>query len=437
MKQLAINNSVVFAPVASVSNQQPSHVYCSRRIGLYSGNTGLQNLNINEVFAKFAQLETEVNGNLIKMDEALHIALLGLLTGDNVFLLSLPGAAKSTMAGLIGQAIDGTFWRKNFTPGMDESDIYGPVSLSALSQNRFERAWAGLATAHYALCDEIFKADPRTLSLLLDAVEEKKLHGASGEYDMPLLGVISASNELTCANNQSAIWDRFGYRYEITRNNNAADVISMLGARGSNALISVRIDPEDIMLVQAYCEYMAQQLPQNILNEIGKLVKGLSSRGIIPSPRRWKVFARAIWAEFMLSVVKAQREGKQITKELNEKLLQQALRIGRFILWIEPEDRDAVEEILLQASSKARRVLIDAKARVEKVGNDANTSDPKKAQTYMKQIGVQIQNLKDIQKDPDISREEAEEASVLLQKAGEIQAELLANQTNMVFAQQN
>lgn len=436
MKQLVLNANTVFAPVSAVKNQQPAYVYCSRRIGLYHSDTGLPSLNINDVFAKFAQLEKEVNSNLVKMDEALHIALLGLLTGDNVFLLSLPGAAKSTMASLIGQSINGTFWRKNFTPGMDESDIYGPVSLSALAQDRFERAWAGLATANYALCDEIFKADPRTLSLLLDAVEEKKLHGASGEYDMPLLGVISASNELTCANNQSAIWDRFGYRYEITRNSNAADVVAMLGARGSNAVTSVKNNPDEIMLVQAYVEFMAQQLPQNILKEIGKIVKGLSSRGIIPSPRRWKVFARAIWAEFMLSVVRAQREGVKITKELNEKLMMQALYIGRYILWIEPEDREAVNEILLQASSKARRVLIDAKARVEKISNDANTNDAKKAQAYMKQVGIQIDNLKALQKDPEISKEESDEVAELLQKAGELQAELLANQTNLVFAAQ-
>lgn len=440
-KQLVLSQNVVFAPVAAVSNKTPLAVYCSRRIGLYDGDTGLPALNINNVFAKFAQLESEINGNLVKMDEALHIAILGLLTGDNVFLLSLPGAAKSTMAGLIGQAINGTFWRKNFTPGMDESDIYGPVSISALAQDRFERAWAGLATAHYALCDEIFKADPRTLSLLLDAVEEKKLHGASGEYDMPLLGVISASNELTCANNQSAIWDRFAYRYEISRNSNPADIIALLGAMGSNAITSVKIDPEEIMLVQSYVEYMAQRLPQSILKEIGKIVKGLAGAkncSIYPSPRRWKFFARAVWAEFMLSVVKAQKEGVTITKELNEKLLQKALSVGRYILWIEPEDRQAVNEVLSQAASKAYRILVDAKSRIEKIGNDANTSDTKKAQTYMKQIGIQIENLKAIVKDTEASMEEINEASELLQKAGELQAELLANQTNMVFsAQQN
>lgn len=437
MKQFVVNNSAVFAAV-NATNLTPKRVYCSRRIGLYETDPGLQPLNINEVFAKFEQLENELKGNLVKMDEAIHVALLGLLTGDNVFLLSLPGAAKSTMASMIGQAINGTFWRKNFTPGMDESDIYGPVSLSALSRDRFERAWSGLATAHYALCDEIFKADPRTLSLLLDAMEEKKLHGASGEHEMPLLGVISASNELTCANNQSAIWDRFGYRYEIPRNGDVDSVISILMSAASNSLISVRIDPEDIMLVQAYCEYMSQQLPKDILKEIGKLVKGLSSNTVYPSPRRWKVFARAVWAEFMLSVIKAQKEGKQMTRELKEKLLKQALYVGRFILWIEPEERNTVNEILLQASSKVRRVLIDGAARIEKVGNDVNTNDPKKAQVYMKQIGMQIDNLKSLLKDPDISPEETEEVSTMLQKAGELQAELLANQTNMIFgAQQN
>ena len=84
MKQLVLNANTVFAPVSAVKNQQPAYVYCSRRIGLYHSDTGLPSLNINDVFAKFAQLETEVNSNLVKMDEALKPSLshAGLLTRD-------------------------------------------------------------------------------------------------------------------------------------------------------------------------------------------------------------------------------------------------------------------------------------------------------------------------------------------------------------------
>ena len=437
-KQLRITNNVFFALTDDVTGQEPVATFSANRVGQYENNPGLTELNITSVFRGFSELRKEINGNLVKMDESVLVALLGLMTGDNVFLLSLPGAAKSTMSAMIGKAINGNFWRKNFTPGMDEADIYGPVSLTELAQNRFVRAYSGLATAHYALCDEIFKADPRTLSLLLDATEEKRLYGATGEHVMPLLSVISASNELPCANNQSAIWDRFGYRFEIERNSNADDLIAMIGASGSNSVIKTRLSPEDIMLVQAYCGYMAKHLPDDIKKEIKKIYKGLQSskNAITLSNRRWLVYCRAIWAKYMLSVAEAGMNGKAPTKEMKERLLREAMTVGKYILWVAPEDREVINDILLASTSVAYRVISDAKARIEKIYNNINTSDQAKVQSFLKEIGLQIGNLKKVESDPETSKEDVEAVKDLINKAGALQSELIENQSKLVLEMQ-
>ena len=157
MKSIVVNGQIL-ASVESM-NVEPVEFYARKRIGLYRNTSAAQPADVLTIVRKFSHLETQLNNSLIGMDEAVHVALLGLLSGDNVFLLSKPGAAKSTLAGLIGDAFGGgnKFFKKNFTPDMSMSDLYGPLSVEKINQGLYEREWAGLATCSYALPDEFYK----------------------------------------------------------------------------------------------------------------------------------------------------------------------------------------------------------------------------------------------------------------------------------------
>ena len=105
MKSILVNGQQL-ATVESM-NTEPSEFYARKRVGLYNVPSAGTQLDVLSVISKFVNLETELNRNLIGMQDAVHVALLGLLSGDNVFLLSKPGAAKSTLAGLIGDSFGG------------------------------------------------------------------------------------------------------------------------------------------------------------------------------------------------------------------------------------------------------------------------------------------------------------------------------------------
>ena len=132
MKSIMVNGQML----ASVESMQaePVEYYARKRVGLFNSASTGTSMDVLQALQKFTDLETELNRNLIGMDEAVHVALLGLLSGDNVFLLSKPGAAKSTLAGLIGDSFGGGnhFFKKNFTPDMSMSDLYGPLSVEKI-----------------------------------------------------------------------------------------------------------------------------------------------------------------------------------------------------------------------------------------------------------------------------------------------------------------
>ncbi len=261
MKSILVNGQQM-APVDSL-NTEPSEFYARKRVGLYNVPSAGTQLDVLSVISRFVNLETELNRNLIGMHDAVHVALLGLLSGDNVFLLSKPGAAKSTLAGLIGDSFGGEkhFFKKNFTPDMSMSDLYGPLSVEKINQGLYEREWAGLATCSYALLDEFYKGSATIQNNCLEIIEEHTISLAHRRINVPLLGVISASNELVNANANSATWDRFGYRLELDYSEDEAEIFDMFKAKGGHANIATRLDPEEILLIQAYIDYMAKQIP--------------------------------------------------------------------------------------------------------------------------------------------------------------------------------
>ena len=350
MKSILVNGQQL-ATVESM-NTEPSEFYARKRVGLYNVPSAGTQLDVLSVISKFVNLEAELNRNLIGMQEAVHVALLGLLSGDNVFLLSKPGAAKSTLAGLIGDSFGGEkhFFKKNFTPDMSMSDLYGPLSVEKINQGLYEREWAGIATCSYALLDEFYKGSATIQNNCLEIIEEHTISLAHRRINVPLLGVISASNELVNANANSATWDRFGYRLELDYSEDESDIFDMFKAKGGHANIATRLDPEEILLIQGYIDFKTKQMPDEIYRTMSSITKKLLENGIRPSPRRREVWARAVIAEYLLTWPDNRDLDWTDIDQYNE-----SLSVGANILWVEPEQRQAVSEIVTLSSKSERQ----------------------------------------------------------------------------------
>lgn len=426
MKSIVVNGQML-APVDAV-NAEPAEYYARRRAGLYSSVSGTA-LNIPGAVRQLITLEEELNSCLIGMEEAVHTALLGLLSGDNVFLLSKPGAAKSTLAGLIGDAFGGGrhFFRKNFTPDMSMSDLYGPLSVEKINQGLYEREWAGIATCSYALLDEFYKGSATIQNNCLEIIEEHTISLAHRSIRVPLLGVISASNELVNADANSATWDRFGYRLELQYAEDEESVFEMFRAKGGRACIRTKLDPEEILLLQAYVDYMSKQMPEEIYRTMTAITHKLTENGIRPSPRRREVWARAVVAEYLMNWPDGKALDMSDIDQYNE-----SLSTGANILWVEPEQRGAVSEIVTLSSKSEKAVIRKFRADMESIRNASARYDLSKAAKAYGMIDKAIAELKDSVTSPKYTKLVEEE----ILKAKALQGEIYSNAARNIRKEQ-
>lgn len=418
MKTINVNGQQL-AAVESM-NSEPSEFYARRRVGLYNLPAAGAQLDVLSVISKFVSLEKELNSNLIGMEEAVHVALLGLLSGDNVFLLSKPGAAKSTLAGLIGDSFGGGnhFFKKNFTPDMSMSDLYGPLSVEKINQGLYEREWAGIATCSYALLDEFYKGSATIQNNCLEIIEEHTISLAHKHINVPLLGVISASNELVNANANSATWDRFGYRLELDYSEDESDILNMFKAKGGHANISSRLDPEELLLIQGYIDFMSKQMPDEIYRTMASITRKLLENGIRPSPRRREIWARAVIAEYLLTWQDNRSLDWNDIDQFNE-----SLSVGANILWVEPEQRQTVSEIVTLSSKSEKAVIRKFKADMESIRNASAKYDLSKAAKAYGMIEKAMDDLKSSVTSPKYAKSVEEE----ILKAKALQGEIYSN----------
>lgn len=167
-------------------------------------------MNAN-VLAKVATVRDDLAANLLERETAIEAALLALLTGEHLLLLGPPGTAKSLLVRSICQRVDGArFYELMTTRFTTPEEAFGPLSLSALEQDRYQRVTTGmLPEAHIAFLDEIFKANGAILNSLLGIINERVYHEAGQALPVPLLSLFGASNESPEDDSLNALYDRF------------------------------------------------------------------------------------------------------------------------------------------------------------------------------------------------------------------------------------
>lgn len=158
----------------------------------------------------------QLNHGLIGREETVRSALLTLLAGENLLLVGPPGTGKSLLARRISQALaepsDGQrYFEYLLTKFSTPEELFGPLSISALKQDRFHRQTKGyLPTVQVAFLDEIFKASSSILNALLTVLNERKYHNGTETEDIPLQAMVAASNELPQGQAElAALYDRF------------------------------------------------------------------------------------------------------------------------------------------------------------------------------------------------------------------------------------
>jgi MoxR-like ATPase len=151
-----------------------------------------------EAFAERAMaIEREVGKVIVGQRDLVRQTVTALLANSHALLEGVPGLGKTMLIRTIGDVIDCSFNRIQFTPDLMPADITGTNILVEEGGTRVFRFQPGPIFANLVLADEINRATPKTQSSLLEAMQEHQVTVARQRYPLdPPFFVLATQNPL-------------------------------------------------------------------------------------------------------------------------------------------------------------------------------------------------------------------------------------------------
>ena len=124
----------------------------------------------------FDELRSELGRMIVGHAELIEQVFIALVCGGHCLLEGVPGLGKTLLVRSLGEILNLSFSRVQFTPDLMPADITGTNMLTDDPSGRkiFEFQ-PGPVFAHIVLADEINRATPKTQSALLEAMQEQSV----------------------------------------------------------------------------------------------------------------------------------------------------------------------------------------------------------------------------------------------------------------------
>jgi MoxR-like ATPase len=232
---------------------------------------------------------------LVERRHCVRLCLLAALAGEHTLLIGPPGTAKSELARRLHTVFrDARYFERLLTRFSVPEELFGPLSIKALEEDRYERHIDGfLPDASIAFIDEVFKANSAILNALLTLLNEREFDNGAGRVHCPLISAIGATNAVPEDEVADAFFDRFLVRVPVAAVS-AASFGALLQVGPACAWTppppGLALDKNDLAALAAAAA--AVDISAALLAVLAELRAYFSAQQIYVSDRRW---VKIVW----------------------------------------------------------------------------------------------------------------------------------------------
>ncbi|CAL9438087.1 ATPase RavA [Streptomyces sp. enrichment culture] len=301
----------------------------------------------------------ELSERFFERDDVVRTLVVTLLAGQHSLVLGPPGTAKSELARELTGRIDGAaYWEILLSKFTAPTRMFGPIDVAALARGEYRQVYDGRATtAHVAFIDEIFKCSTAALNETLGYLNERIYHPENGGAPIrcPLIGAITASNELPDGEDSAAIYDRLLVRIEVGYLEDPSNFAALVrSAVGRPAGPPPRTTLELGALQRAVTESVpAVGVPDAIVDAVVTLRAALRRKELVASDRRWRQAVGLLQASAYL-------DGRTEVADTD-------LSVLAHVLWDSPAQRPVVEREVLNLVNPDTREALDLADVIEEL----------------------------------------------------------------------
>lgn len=197
----------------------------------------------------FSLLADNIEQAILGKRHVVELVLATAISEGHVLLEDFPGTGKTALARTLGQTVNGTNSRIQFTPDLLPGDVTG-VTVYDQKRGEFE-FHAGPIFANIVLADEINRASPKTQSALLEVMEEGNVtvDGVTRPVGLPFL-VIATQNPVEQAGTYrlpEAQLDRFMIKTSIGYPDDAATLRILQGVAAAKKPVPAIVTPDTLL----------------------------------------------------------------------------------------------------------------------------------------------------------------------------------------------
>ncbi len=194
---------------------------------------------MKSIFQNVVKSASEV---ILDKDEETLLALTCILSEGHLLIEDVPGVGKTTLVQALAKLLDFKFSRIQFTNDLLPSDIIGN-SIYDPEKKEF-KFFEGPLFSHLVLADELNRANPRTQSALLQAMEEFEVSQDKHTYSLPkpfiLIATQNPKQQVGTFSLPESQLDRFLMAFELNYANKNSELKIFQGSDARLALKSLK-----------------------------------------------------------------------------------------------------------------------------------------------------------------------------------------------------